>query len=323
VKIASGGMMTQSISPEILRKVRMLAHLPDEARQTRFAISVTRLTVLKGLCAEPEVANRFVTYLARKVLERVEHGKGRASRPRGETDPVHREMMSEALACMEAWQERPTNELREALNDLQWRMQAEQNEYRNISWGAVRIVTDWDLFLFEEALRCLLNPHEAVTWAYKMARDYAERYDPSHGTGLTPASAPPLRDIADFWMREVGVTAQELARPARKRQAKEGGSPARKADSSATNRRQEASFTRRQGQFLAFIHLYRRLHRRGPAERDMVQYFGVTPPSAHGMVVKLEQLALVTREPGVPRSFRVTIPEDEIPALEDVEGPPW
>jgi len=31
----------------------------------------------------------------------------------------------------------------------------------------------------------------------------------------------------------------------------------------------KARFTYRQGQFLAFIHLYRKLHRRGPAELDM------------------------------------------------------
>jgi hypothetical protein len=36
----------------------------------------------------------------------------------------------------------------------------------------------------------------------------------------------------------------------------------------------QPSFTYRQGQFLAFIHLYCRLHRRGPAEIDMVKYFG-------------------------------------------------
>jgi hypothetical protein len=56
---------------------------------------------------------------------------------------------------------------------------------------------------------------------------------------------------------------------------------------------------------------------------DMVRYFGVTPPSVHGMVVQLEQLGLVTRQAGVPRSVRVAIPEAEIPALEAVEGPPW
>jgi hypothetical protein len=83
------------------------------------------------------------------------------------------------------------------------------------------------------------------------------------------------------------------------------------------------TFTSRQGQFLAFIHLYRRLHRQGPAEIDMVKFFRVTPPSAHGMVVKLEELGLISREPGVARSIRIAIAEDEIPTLEPTEGPPW
>ena len=84
-----------------------------------------------------------------------------------------------------------------------------------------------------------------------------------------------------------------------------------------------AKFTHRQGQFLAFIHLYRQLHRQGPAELDMVKFFNVTPPSAHGMVVKLEELGLVTRESGVARSIRVAIPEEEIPKLDETAGQPW
>jgi DNA-binding MarR family transcriptional regulator len=256
-------------------------------------------------------------------LERVEQGKGRASRPKGAADLAHRAMMSEALAGMEAWQRRPTDDLRQALGELQRRMQAEQNEYKNIRWGAVRVITDWELFLFEQALGCLLHPHEAGSLAYKMARDYTERYDPSHGTGLTPASAPLLQDIADFWIREIGVTEQELATPVRKGQAKAAVPPARRAAKSATARRKKARFTHRQGQFLAFIHLYRKLHRQGPAELDMVRFFRVTPPAVHGMVVKLEQLGLVTRQPGVARSVRIAISEGQVPALEEVEGPPW
>jgi DNA-binding MarR family transcriptional regulator len=82
-------------------------------------------------------------------------------------------------------------------------------------------------------------------------------------------------------------------------------------------------FTARQGQFLAFLHLYRRLHRRSPAESDMAVFFQLTPPAVHNMVVKLEQLGLITREPGVARSIRVILSDDEIPRLDDVDGPPW
>ena len=79
-------------------------------------------------------------------------------------------------------------------------------------------------------------------------------------------------------------------------------------------------FTYKQGQYLAFIHLYRKLHRRGPSEADMVQYFRVSPPSVHQMIVKLEQAGLITRESGVPRSARVAIAVGEIPDLDDTEG---
>ena len=78
-------------------------------------------------------------------------------------------------------------------------------------------------------------------------------------------------------------------------------------------------FTNRQGQYLAFIHLYRKLHRQGPSEADMAQYFRVSPPSVHQMIVKLEQTGFVTRESGVPRSVRVALAVDDIPDLEDIE----
>ncbi len=76
-------------------------------------------------------------------------------------------------------------------------------------------------------------------------------------------------------------------------------------------------FTKKQGRYLAYIHLYRKLHREGPAESDIARDFRVSPPTVHQMIVKLEELGLVTREPGVPRSVRVTLPASEIPDLED------
>src|SRR5437588_76284 len=92
--------MTDHVPLEVLRKVRRLAQLPQEARHSRFAVAVTRLTVLKSLCQPPQRAHRFVTYLARKTLERVAQGKNRSARPKGPTDLAHREMMAAALAGM-------------------------------------------------------------------------------------------------------------------------------------------------------------------------------------------------------------------------------
>src|ERR1700690_279481 len=63
------------------------------------------------------------------------------------------------------------------------------------------------------------------------------------------------------------------------------------------------TFTPKQGQYLGFIHLYTRLHRRPPAETDMQEYFRVSPPSVHQMVLTLERAGLIRRQPRTPRSI--------------------
>ena len=78
-------------------------------------------------------------------------------------------------------------------------------------------------------------------------------------------------------------------------------------------------FTAKQGQYLAYLYLYRKLHRQSPAESEIGRYFRVSPPSVHQMILKLEELGLITRQPGVPRSVRVAVPRSEIPELEDDE----
>ena len=75
-------------------------------------------------------------------------------------------------------------------------------------------------------------------------------------------------------------------------------------------------FTALQGQYLAYIHTYTLLHRQPPAEADMQEFFQVTPPSVHNMVLTLESRRLIERVPGKPRSIRVLIPTNELPGLE-------
>jgi DNA-binding MarR family transcriptional regulator len=74
--------------------------------------------------------------------------------------------------------------------------------------------------------------------------------------------------------------------------------------------------TARQGQYLAFIHAYRRLHGRAPAEADIQRFFRVSPPSVHQMILKLEQAGLISRQPGVARSISLAIDPKALPELE-------
>ena len=77
-----------------------------------------------------------------------------------------------------------------------------------------------------------------------------------------------------------------------------------------------AGYTPRQGQFLAFIYYYTKLNRRPPAEADMQQYFQITAPAVHQMVVKLKEQGFIARTPGQPRSIRLLLAREQLPDLE-------
>ena len=75
------------------------------------------------------------------------------------------------------------------------------------------------------------------------------------------------------------------------------------------------SFTEKQGQYLAYIYAYTRLHRRPPAEADMQQYFRVSPPSVHQMVLTLERAGFIRRKPRVARSIEMLVDPEHLPDL--------
>ena len=75
------------------------------------------------------------------------------------------------------------------------------------------------------------------------------------------------------------------------------------------------TYTAKQGQYLAFIHYYSKIHGRSPSEAEMQQYFQVSPPAVHQMVLTLESRGLIARTPGRARSIHLLISRDELPAL--------
>ena len=75
------------------------------------------------------------------------------------------------------------------------------------------------------------------------------------------------------------------------------------------------SFTDKQGQYLAFIDAYTRVHGRAPAETDMQRHFQVSPPSVHQMVLTLERAGLIRRKPGIARSIKVLVDPECLPVL--------
>ena len=74
-------------------------------------------------------------------------------------------------------------------------------------------------------------------------------------------------------------------------------------------------YTPEQGQYLAFIYYYTKIHGVPPAEADMQRYFRVSPPAVHEMVKTLERQGFIAREPGRPRSIRRLLSRAGLPDL--------
>jgi Mn-dependent DtxR family transcriptional regulator len=76
-----------------------------------------------------------------------------------------------------------------------------------------------------------------------------------------------------------------------------------------------SAFTPLQGQYLAFIYAYTQINRRPPAESDLQNYFQVTPPSVHQMILTLERQGFIHRIPRASRSITLLVPPEDLPIL--------
>ena len=74
-------------------------------------------------------------------------------------------------------------------------------------------------------------------------------------------------------------------------------------------------FTQKQGQYLAFIYNYTKIHGRAPSEPDLLRYFQTTPPSVHQMIKTLELNGLIERTPRQARSIRLLVGLEHLPTL--------
>jgi Mn-dependent DtxR family transcriptional regulator len=75
-------------------------------------------------------------------------------------------------------------------------------------------------------------------------------------------------------------------------------------------------YTRKQGQYLAFIYYYTKLHGNAPSEADIRRYFKVSPPTVHQMILTLEKQGCIKRAPGQARSIQLLLGREHLPDLE-------
>ena len=68
-----------------------------------------------------------------------------------------------------------------------------------------------------------------------------------------------------------------------------------------------------QGRYLSYIHAYIDAFGLPPAESEIAQAIGVSPPSVNQMMKTLERKSFIRRDPGVPRSIEILMPLETIP----------
>jgi repressor LexA len=70
--------------------------------------------------------------------------------------------------------------------------------------------------------------------------------------------------------------------------------------------------TKRQIDFLAYIHYYTKIHGRAPAEHEIANFFNLSPPSVHQMILTLEKNGYISKVPGQARSIKIILTDDEL-----------
>jgi len=185
--------------PTTLKKIQTLAQITADLRKGK-DYSITRLTVLKSLCADPEAAVQFALHIAKLTRKKMAN-RSRPGPAKPTKSGLYKKIVVDAVRGMTGYMKRRSTKTEEALYELLSQAKDAQNEYDRQQWGPVRIIHSMDLLVVETALECVLRPLDSSAFGYLLARRYAERYNPRFGTGLLPESAPMMEEIVAFWGR--------------------------------------------------------------------------------------------------------------------------
>jgi|GEM_PF-4949833 len=93
----------------IAPKIKKWVQTAKEAEKTAFAISITRLTSIKTLCADRIAAEKFAFYIAQRVQYQMSQATCPEDYPQEEWEQ-HKQVVGEAIAQMEICVENPGNE---------------------------------------------------------------------------------------------------------------------------------------------------------------------------------------------------------------------
>ena len=183
--------MTPPLDPANRQRLQKFRKLATDLRAGQH-FPITRLTPIKSLCQDPAVAAAFTKYLAALAAASL----AQQTRPRRFSEERWQTFQRIAIEGLAALRSRRTaSSLHSVLIDVR----SSQYEIRKVSWSSVRTIESPELLQIELALRCRIGDGDPSRIAYESARNHAEEYDPSYGTGLLPKSVAALEQMIAFW----------------------------------------------------------------------------------------------------------------------------
>jgi uncharacterized circularly permuted ATP-grasp superfamily protein len=110
--------MNTKPNKNVAPKIRKLAETARELRQTKYALSITRLTSLKSLCQEEDVAANFALYIAKLAVKQMESSQSTRSFLGEEAWTEHSQLINKVVEQMEDYIKQSTLENRHNLKNL-------------------------------------------------------------------------------------------------------------------------------------------------------------------------------------------------------------
>ena len=181
----------------IRNKIKKLANIAADLRKGE-SFSITRLTTIKSLCEDSVGAELFSLHLAKLAQKKLEIKIASQEEDRDELLEFETDV-GNAVVQLEQFLKNRSNEAGSQLREVLSSVKNLQDKYKRQSWGRVRLISSSETLVVEYALTCVLSTNDQPYWAYLLAREYTEEYNPKYGTGLVPESAQMVEEIAEFW----------------------------------------------------------------------------------------------------------------------------
>lgn len=191
--------MDQNIILNIKKRISKLQSLEKELENfDGYAISITKLTVLKYLCRDSFAMMKFAYFISQKVINRINYNENDISIKNTIDESV--ELMKKGIINFSKTETKSIEKtVLNKIEILNHKIKNYQSKIDRKKWTDVRIIKNWDIFIIEEAISCFIHS-DFPEMGYKLAKYYTEKYNSSFGTGLIPESLVYLQEINYYWV---------------------------------------------------------------------------------------------------------------------------